>query len=304
LFNNTNLWNTSPDFCQLLSKLGTVVDIKRYPHIMQYLQKSHCDLKGNTDFPESFTIDGIKSCLQWIDNSNQVEMLFCMPTEPSRGSDEINLSAPSISKFANSAQAQNSSTVKSDVHFHICRENSAQKSNRTRSTLSSTSSEQNNEASSDQSKHLLPKRSSDLKIFAVWLERFEDMFSFPYVDLLQYTITQKPAAQRNSQTLPNSSDHIIFYLSQFEKGLIRVQVDGVWTKYGRPGPLVDGSVVSIDLLGDMLRQTVGNIARRKLFEVENNQMVHHKRRQAIIEIGDKFSQKDVSYSAFGWTPHK
>jgi hypothetical protein len=63
-------------------------------------------------------------------------------------------------------------------------------------------------------------------------------------------------------------DYIVFFLFQFERGLVRVHVNGVWTKYGHPGPLLDGTVVSMEELPIFIRQTVCNIGRRKAVELE------------------------------------
>ena len=51
-------------------------------------------------------------------------------------------------------------------------------------------------------------------------------------------------------------------------GLVRVQTDGSWTKYGQPGPLLDGAVASADSIGDLLRLTISNLVRRKMVEYD------------------------------------
>ena len=67
---------------------------------------------------------------------------------------------------------------------------------------------------------------------------------------------------------PLQIDHLCLFLCPVERGLVRVQVDGVWTKYGQPGPLLNGSVVSAKELPVLLRHTVASGARRKAVEIE------------------------------------
>lgn len=62
---------------------------------------------------------------------------------------------------------------------------------------------------------------------------------------------------------------MIIYLYNIKPGIIRVHTEGVWTKkYGQPTPLIDGMVVSSDLIVPLLQQTICSIARRKMFELE------------------------------------
>lgn len=146
------------------------------------------------------------------------------------------------------------------------------------------------------------KRSSDLRIFIVWLERLEDMANFPIAEMFPFTTFE---FNKNS-TLINSSitqqqqqtiDHLIFYIYPFERGLRRIQIDGIWTKQGKPGPLHNGTVVSTRALPSLLKQTICNIARRKVVEIDNYQMTHLKRKQAISEFGRRFATRQ-DYSEF------
>jgi hypothetical protein len=121
--------------------------------------------------------------------------------------------------------------------------------------------------------------------------------------------------------MPGQIDHLIFYLFRFERGLVRVQIESVLTKYGHPGPLLNGSVVSEQCLPDLLKQTVCNVARRKAVEVEkwellknifitksmtltpisspsfSYQMTHMRRKQAIAEFGRRFATR-LEYTEF------
>uniref|UniRef100_A0A183BS79 Rap-GAP domain-containing protein n=1 Tax=Globodera pallida TaxID=36090 RepID=A0A183BS79_GLOPA len=169
------------------------------------------------------------------------------------------------------------------------------------------------------------KRCADQRVLVVWLERTEDMDTFPLDDLIQFTpvgtvpitamaATTAASAAELSARCPSSSataqlpqlqllhaqpppDHLCFFLSPIERGLCRVQVAGVWTKYGQPGPLLNGTVVSMGALPALLRQTICNMARRKAVELENYQMTHVRRRHAIAEFGRRFPSR-LNYTDF------
>ncbi|KAL3081819.1 hypothetical protein niasHT_034010 [Heterodera trifolii] len=164
------------------------------------------------------------------------------------------------------------------------------------------------------------KRSADQRILVVWLERTEDMDTFPLDELLQFTplgtvpftamaATAEPSATRcapaslasaqlhSANAAQHSADHLCFFLCPIEQGLCRVQVAGVWTKYGQPGPLLNGTVVSMTALPSLLRQTICNVARRKAAELENYQMTHVRRRHAIAEFGRRFPSR-LNYTDF------
>uniref|UniRef100_A0A914IE06 Ral GTPase-activating protein subunit alpha/beta N-terminal domain-containing protein n=1 Tax=Globodera rostochiensis TaxID=31243 RepID=A0A914IE06_GLORO len=154
------------------------------------------------------------------------------------------------------------------------------------------------------------KRCADQRILVVWLERTEDMDTFPLDDLIQFTpvgtvpitamapTTAASAAELSSlHVQPPPPDHLCFFLSPIERGLCRVQVAGVWTKYGQPGPLLNGTVVSMGALPALLRQTICNVARRKAVELENYQMTHVRRRHAIAEFGRRFPSR-LNYTDF------
>lgn len=77
-----------------------------------------------------------------------------------------------------------------------------------------------------------------------------------------------PFTEDGSPTVSSTPDYVIIYLHSFEPGLIRVHTDGIWTKNGQPGPLVDGLVSSVPALAALIQQTVCSIARRKVIEID------------------------------------
>ncbi|VDK20810.1 unnamed protein product [Anisakis simplex] len=100
-------------------------------------------------------------------------------------------------------------------------------------------------------------------------------------------------------------DRVVIFLHNVETGLVRVHIDGDWTKWlfrslvlcGLPGPLFDGCVVSQIALPALLRLTIISIARRKTVELENYQMVYSRRRVAIQEFARKYALKQT-YAEF------
>nr|CAD2130089.1 unnamed protein product [Meloidogyne enterolobii] len=150
------------------------------------------------------------------------------------------------------------------------------------------------------------KRSADLRIFIVWLERLEDLSTFPIAEMFPFT-TNDINTLKHSTTILNSNiqtqqhqqtiDHLVFYIYPFEGGLRRIQITGIWTKQGRPGPLHNGTVVSTRSLPLLLKQTICNVARRKAAEIDNYQMTHLKRKQAIAEFGRRFATRQ-DYTEF------
>lgn len=50
--------------------------------------------------------------------------------------------------------------------------------------------------------------------------------------------------------------------------ILRKFFQGIWTKYGQPGPLLDGMIVSLVSLAHFIQQTVCNISRRKIVELD------------------------------------
>ncbi|KAI1726781.1 ral GTPase-activating protein subunit beta [Ditylenchus destructor] len=159
-------------------------------------------------------------------------------------------------------------------------------------TVSNTNSEKRNSLAmgGGPDKTSQVKRALDQRIFIVWLERYEDMYHFPYDQMFPFT-------EDGSPTVSPNPDYVIIYLHSFEPGLVRVHTDGIWTKNGHPGPLVDGLVSSVSTLAALIQQTVCSIARRKVIEIDNYQMIHTKRRHAIMEFGKKFADKST-YCSF------
>lgn len=124
----------------------------------------------------------------------------------------------------------------------------------------------------------------------MWLERLEDMYHFPHEQLFE-------VSEDGSRYTSAKPDYVVIFLYLAEPGLVRVQIEGVWTKYGIPGPLSDGAVVSLSSLAQLLRETVCSIARRKCLEVDTFQASFARRRVAIQEFAKKYLSSQ-SYEEF------
>lgn len=107
------------------------------------------------------------------------------------------------------------------------------------------------------------------------------MYHFPYEQLFEIT-------EDGSRYTTSKPDHVIIFLYLPEPGLVRIHIEGVWTKYGEPGPLVNGIVVSTASLPQLLRETICSIARRKCLEVETFQAASSRRQKAIQEFSKKY----------------
>ncbi|XP_050531868.1 ral GTPase-activating protein subunit beta isoform X2 [Daktulosphaira vitifoliae] len=135
-----------------------------------------------------------------------------------------------------------------------------------------------------------PKRRPQFKsatIMLVWLESFEDHLHFPIADLLTFTNTGlEPASY-----IKDVSDVHVIYLHELQSGLLRVKIQGPFSRTSIATPLVDGIVISKDVVGSMVRQTALNICRRKRLENDSFQPGHIRRRLKIQEILGKYQIK-------------
>ncbi|VDN24006.1 unnamed protein product [Gongylonema pulchrum] len=71
------------------------------------------------------------------------------------------------------------------------------------------------------------KRSSDQRVFVVWLERTEDMHYFPCEEMFAVTTDSSMCGAKNSAR----PDLVVIFLSQVESELVQVNIVGDWTKY-------------------------------------------------------------------------
>ncbi|XP_055683342.1 ral GTPase-activating protein subunit beta isoform X10 [Lutzomyia longipalpis] len=123
------------------------------------------------------------------------------------------------------------------------------------------------------------------KIFLVWLESFEDHLTFPMEDLLPYCRSGEEYLQ---QTATRAADCHIIYLQALSSGLLRVKLQGPAGRMNFATPLVDGMVVSRRVVGNLVRQTAYNMARRRRLDNDGYQPPHVRRRLKVQEIVQKY----------------
>ncbi|XP_012160069.1 ral GTPase-activating protein subunit beta isoform X5 [Ceratitis capitata] len=123
------------------------------------------------------------------------------------------------------------------------------------------------------------------KIFLVWLESFEDHLNFPIDDLLGYTRTGE---ETQSLQMPRASDCHVIYLHALQSGLLRVKLQGPTGRMSFATPLVDGMVLSRRVVGNLVRQTAHNMAKRRRLDNDNFQPPHVRRRLKVQDIVQKY----------------
>ncbi|XP_068208219.1 ral GTPase-activating protein subunit beta isoform X4 [Palaemon carinicauda] len=124
----------------------------------------------------------------------------------------------------------------------------------------------------------------DHKVYIVWLESFEDSYTFPANDLLSETITGRESTSWKDK---EACIYIIF-IHALTNGLFRIKLQGQNAKLSMAGPLIDGQVVSRRVLGTLVRQTALNMCRRKRLESDSYQPPHVRRKLRIQEMVQKY----------------
>lgn len=143
---------------------------------------------------------------------------------------------------------------------------------------------------------------STAKIFLVWLESYEDHLTFPMEELLGYTSNgvagfggdqRQPARSSSSSsggsTTTAAADCSVIFLQALGSGLLRVKLQGpIVGRMNNATPLVDGMVVNKRVIGNLVRQTAYNMAKRRRLDNDGHQPPHIKRRLKVQEMVSKF----------------
>ncbi|XP_014873813.1 ral GTPase-activating protein subunit beta-like isoform X2 [Poecilia latipinna] len=117
---------------------------------------------------------------------------------------------------------------------------------------------------------------SDSKLLIVWVERFEDIETFPLTDLLLET---------RAQTETGSSSIQLIFIHPLKTGLFRICFLGnASTKLGLVVPLVNGMVTSRRSLGFLLTEMVSNCSRHCRLESDSAPPPHVRRKHLINDI--------------------
>ncbi|KAI5710614.1 hypothetical protein M8J75_010125 [Diaphorina citri] len=119
-------------------------------------------------------------------------------------------------------------------------------------------------------------------VMIVWLESFQDSFSFPISDLLAYCSTGLES------TSDKPRDVCVIFLHSLQSELLRVKLQGPPGRLNLATPLVEGMVVSRRVVGDLVRQTALNMCRRRRLDSDSYQPPHVKRKLKIQEMVSKY----------------
>ncbi|XP_047437802.1 ral GTPase-activating protein subunit beta [Mugil cephalus] len=121
----------------------------------------------------------------------------------------------------------------------------------------------------------------ELKQLIVWVERFEDVETFPLSDLLSQMRTQREMRASNIQ---------VVFVHPLRTGLYRICFHGASSRFGFVVPLVHGSVVSRRTLGFLVRETLINCCQRRWLDIDSAPPPHT-RKQLISDIILRYSRR-------------
>lgn len=103
-------------------------------------------------------------------------------------------------------------------------------------------------------------------------------------DLLSYTKTGE-----ESQTPQRACDYHIIFLHALNSGLLRVKLRAPQNcRLNFAIPLVDGNVINKRVIGNLIQQTVYNMAKRKRLDNDTFQPPHVRRRLKVQELIQKY----------------
>ncbi|XP_013113651.1 ral GTPase-activating protein subunit beta isoform X13 [Stomoxys calcitrans] len=286
--NEENLRTLDPHFGNMLMTLGWPVNIKEHSGWSGLVSTSWF-LKSNTtktedkthnhQLPSDMRFNGESKVLYWADVSS--EIAFVVPTEWNLHSD--------IDGCCHSSSGD-SANVWSRTSVDVTNLNEANKNSTQRSRNLSLELDKNKDPippTRRKANAMKPALLSQppAKIFLVWLESFEDLLSFPIEELLPYTKTGEEA---NILQLPRAADVHVIFIHALQSGLLRVKLQGPPGRMSFATPLVDGMVLSRRVVGNLVRQTAHNMAKRRRLDNDNFQPPHVRRRLKVQDIVQKY----------------
>ncbi|RCN27548.1 hypothetical protein ANCCAN_26716 [Ancylostoma caninum] len=187
LDNALNVHNTRPDFCGFLAGLGEGVEIGLHDswtgHWSTAFSSERKPLE-ESDAVDHYIIDGVTHALWWADAG--CELAFVLPTERSLRVFKQDLASPATSSRRGSSKTPSAMSVSSDE----AKTDSPSHSDvfldvgRKKGTGSTAGSDRDGLLSyggggSSMGNSPPSRRSADLRVLLVWLERAEDMLYFP-----------------------------------------------------------------------------------------------------------------------------
>ncbi|XP_055857716.1 ral GTPase-activating protein subunit beta isoform X13 [Episyrphus balteatus] len=288
--NAENIKSLSHNFGKMLLTLGWPVDIQDHCGWTGSVSTSWI-LRNKNEKPREESNDlrfnGKSSVLYWADVSS--EIAFVVPTEFNRQKQTTTSTLTTttdgscLSHSASDKSVWNEKNVSADA--------ASSKSTVTGAKPRTLSLEL------DQSKEPIPptRRKNvtkplllpqpPAKILVIWIESYEDHLNFPIDDLLCYTSTGEES--QISQT-PKASDCHVIFLHALQSGLLRVKLQGPSGRMSFATPLVDGMVLSRRVVGNLVRQTAHNMAKRRRLDHDGFQPPHVRRRLKVQDIIQKY----------------
>lgn len=273
-----NVGQLDQNFWHMLRGLGQIVDVNGHSGWTGFINSSWRIKPANVkqkrdsrDYDKNF--NGEKRIIYWADVTS--EIAFVVPNQWNRIDNDV------------SDGSCLSSTQSTDVWFERSVSEVTQKNNMRAVSLDSDKSKlepippARRRTGAKNIIHWTPSA----KIMLVWLESFEDHLTFPMDDLLNYTRIGDEGNLHNSQRA--SECHIIF-LHALNSGLLRVKLQAPPSRMSFSTPLVDGMVASRRVIGNLVRQTAYNMAKRKRLDSESYQPPHVRRRLKVQEMIQKY----------------
>ncbi|KAL6735726.1 hypothetical protein Aduo_006140 [Ancylostoma duodenale] len=273
LDNALNVHNTRPDFCGFLAGLGEGVEIGLHDswtgHWSTAFSSERKPLE-ESDAVDHYIIDGVTHALWWADAG--CELAFVLPTERSLRVFKQDLASPATSSRRGSSKTPSAMSVSSDE----AKTDSPSHSDvfldvgRKKGTGSTAGSDRDGLLSyggggSSMGNSPPSRRSADLRVMLVWLERAEDMLHFPVDELLSAC---DDGGEKPPMSAVERPAHLVIFIHQVESGLVHIRTRGSPNRFGEAGPLCDSMAVSLASLPSFVRLTVLNIVRRNVAEIE------------------------------------
>ncbi|XP_045133691.1 ral GTPase-activating protein subunit beta-like isoform X7 [Portunus trituberculatus] len=296
LSNVVSCSSVHPHFMEFLNGLGWTVNVHQHPgwtgHVSTAFSVTPQSQEGTIDSNHGGSgFSGKSHVLYWSDALS--EMAFVVPA-PSQGlttchpssSGNINtvgLALDSYEKVASGGGGGGSGSERSDS-LPPC-DADVEGSSSISSHASQTSYGQGSENRSRKfGRQTSAVACSDHKVYIVWLESFDDCYTFPALELLPETVT---GLESSSWKDKEAMVYIIF-IHALTNGLFRIRLQGQNAKLNMAGPLVDGQVVSRRVLGTLVRQTALNMCRRRRLESDSYQPPHVRRKLRIQEMVQRY----------------
>ncbi|XP_037904135.1 ral GTPase-activating protein subunit beta isoform X4 [Hermetia illucens] len=300
-----NVRTIDPHFWNMLQTLGWTVDVDEHSGWTGFLNTSwqlkSSPPKSNQNRSNEMKFNGENRVLYWADVG--AEIAFVVPTEWN-GRDE-NIDGSSLS--LNSTHSSGDSVQSGSGNWY--ERSLSEQTSQTQgiSAISKSSLNQKPRTLSlelEKSREPVPPRrrttggtkhsllgQSSAKILLVWLESYEDHINFPIDDLLAFTRTGE---EPFSGHIPRSSECHVIFLHALQSGLLRVKLQGPPGRMSFATPLVDGMVLSRRVVGNLVRQTAYNMAKRRRLDNDIYQPPHVRRRLKVQDIVQKYKM-DLTY---------